>query len=84
MMAEKPEKSDRPVLGHIKSLVDEEHQLYSKDRLDQEDRSRLEKIQVELDQCWDLLRQRRARREFGQDPDEAHVRPAKIVEHYEQ
>ena len=45
---------------------------------------RLAKIKVELDQCWDLLRQRRALREFGRDPDEAKVRPAKIVENYEQ
>jgi hypothetical protein len=44
----------------------------------------LKKIQVELDQCWDLLRQRRAKREFGEDPNEAHVRPASVVEKYEQ
>ncbi|PYV15428.1 MAG: DUF2630 domain-containing protein, partial [Acidobacteria bacterium] len=49
----------------------------------EEDRSRLARIQVELDQCWDLLRQRRARREFGQDPKKAKVRPADVVEEYE-
>jgi hypothetical protein len=45
-------------------------------------RTRLTTINVELDQCWDLLRQRRALREFGRDPDEAEVRPAKVVENY--
>ena len=45
---------------------------------------RLDKIKVELDQCWDLLRQRDARREFGEDPDAAKVRPASVVERYEQ
>ena len=45
---------------------------------------RLGEIEVMLDQCWDLLRQRRAKREFGGDPDEAHVRPANVVENYQQ
>jgi hypothetical protein len=63
--------------------VDEEHKLYSQAKLQDEDRSRLEKLQVELDQCWDLLRQRRARREFGQDPNEAQVRSPHVVEDYE-
>jgi hypothetical protein len=44
----------------------------------------LVEVKVALDQCWDLLRQRRALREFGEDPDKAKVRPAKIVENYEQ
>jgi hypothetical protein len=48
--------------------------------LTDDDRDRLAKIKVELDQCWDLLRQRRALREFGRDPDQAKVRPPKIVE----
>jgi len=83
-MAEKPiERGDQPVLGHIKRLVDEEHKLYSQGKLAEDDRARLATIEVELDQCWDLLRQRRARREFGEDPNEAKVRPARIVEHYE-
>jgi hypothetical protein len=47
-------------------------------------RKRLAAIEVELDQCWDLLRQRRAKREFGDNPDEASVRPPDIVENYEQ
>ena len=77
------DQSDQPVLGHIERLVAEEHKLYNQGALAEEDRSRLESIQVELDQCWDLLRQRRARREFGEDPKEAQVRSAEIVEHYE-
>ena len=52
--------------------------------LDPDDQERLDRIEVELDQCWDLLNQRRARREFGEDPDEAEVREASVVEHYEQ
>ena len=76
--------SDRPVLGHIQELVDEEHRLFGKTTLTQDDRSRLDRLKVELDQCWDLLRQRRALREFGEDPGEARVRPARVVEDYEQ
>ncbi len=84
-MAEKPrDTGDQPVLGHIKKLVEEEHKLYSQGKLGEDDRARLASIEVELDQCWDLLRQRRARREFGQDPADAQVRPARVVEHYEQ
>jgi hypothetical protein len=80
-MAERPtDTGDQPVLSHIKQLVDEEHKLYSQGNLADEDRARLVTIEVQLDQCWDLLRQRRARREFGQDPDEAQVRPTRVVE----
>lgn len=75
---------DQPVLDHIQHLVTEEHRLYSHGSLDNADRDRLSKIQVELDQCWDLLRQRRALRETGQDPGEAQVRPPEVVEKYEQ
>ena len=75
---------DRSVLGHIELLVKEEERLYGKSELTDDDRGRLAGLKVELDQCWDLLRQRRALREFGQDPDKAKVRPAKIVENYEQ
>ena len=62
----------------------EEEQLYAKTEISTEDRARLADLKFHLDQCWDLLRQRRALREFGKDPDEAKVRPAKIVENYEQ
>lgn len=75
--------TDQPVLAHIEKLVAEEHKLYNQGAPVEEDRSRLAKIQVELDQCWDLLRQRRARREFGQDPKGAHVRSPEVVEDYE-
>jgi len=76
--------SDQAILGKIQSLVHEEQRLYGQPDLSNHDQVRLEAIQVELDQCWDLLRQRRARREFGENPDEATVRPASIVERYEQ
>jgi len=76
--------TDESVLKKIETLVHEEQHLYGAGNLSDHDQVRLEKIQVELDQCWDLLRQRRARREFGQDPDGAAVRPASVVERYEQ
>ena len=52
--------------------------------LEDERRARLESLEVALDQCWDLLRQRRALREFGEDPERAHARDATTVERYEQ
>jgi hypothetical protein len=78
------QNQDRNVLSHIDELVKEEENLYAKGELTIGDQQRLDKLKVELDQCWDLLRQRRALREFGEDPDKAKVRPAKIVENYEQ
>ncbi len=78
------ESKDRPVLGHIDRLVKEEERLYTQGELTDDDRGRLAELKIELDQCWDLLRQRRALREFGRDPDEAKVRSPKIVENYEQ
>ena len=78
------EKNDNPVLNHINQLVSEEERLYAKDSLSLDDQQRLSALKVELDQCWDLLRQRRALREFGEDPDKAKVRPKNIVENYEQ
>jgi len=82
----KPVKDgDTRILDHISALVHEEQGLYaSKDTLSETDAERLQRLQVELDQYWDLLRQRRALREFGQDPDQARVRPASVVEKYEQ
>lgn len=77
-------KDDSTVLGHIDQLVKEEERLYAQSELTDNDRTRLSELKVELDQCWDLLRQRRALREFGNDPDGAKVRPANIVENYEQ
>jgi hypothetical protein len=78
------EYKDQPVLNHIQNLVSEEHRLYGQGALADADRERLATINVELDQCWDLLRQRRALRETGGDPNKAHVRPPEIVEKYEQ
>ncbi len=75
---------DKPVLERITELAHEEQRLYGHASLTDQDQARLKEIQVALDQCWDLLRQRRARREFGQDPDDAKVRPAAVVEGYEQ
>jgi len=77
-------KTDAGVLGRIKALVEEEHSLRSEQELADDRVQRLESIRIELDQCWDLLRQRRALREFGRDPAEAAVRPPQIVENYEQ
>ena len=78
------EDKDKSVLNHIDRLVKEEERLYGGSELTNDDRERLGQLKVELDQCWDLLRQRRALREFGDDPDKAKVRPARIVENYEQ
>jgi hypothetical protein len=78
------ENNDKFVLSHIDQLVKEEERLYGKDQLNVENQKRLADLKVELDQYWDLLRQRRALREFGENPDNAKKRPAKIVENYEQ
>jgi len=78
------DNKDESVLSDIDRLVKEEEQLYGKSEITSDDRARLAELTVHLDQCWDLLRQRRALREFGKDPDAAKVRPAKIVEKYEQ
>ncbi|NUR07170.1 MAG: DUF2630 family protein [Nocardioidaceae bacterium] len=72
---------DGDILQRIQGLVDEEHQLRNDGQPDQD---RLRHLEEQLDQCWDLLRQRRARREFDQDPGDAAVRPADTVEHYQQ
>jgi hypothetical protein len=77
-------RSDRSILQHINELVDEEHRLMSRPGVREQDTERLKRLGEELDQCWDLLRQRRARREFGQDPDGAQVRDVGTVERYEQ
>jgi hypothetical protein len=73
---------DGTVLAHIERLVSEEHRLFDKGSLDDEQTKRLATVQSELDQCWDLLRQRRALRETGGDPSAAHVRPADVVKKY--
>jgi hypothetical protein len=78
---------DHEVLNQINQLAGEEHALFEKESRGQvtdADRERLRRLQVTLDQCWDLLRQRRALREFGENPDHAKVRPANVVENYKQ
>ena len=75
---------DQPVLNYIQRLVEEEHRLHEQRAHPKTDRKRLSQVQVELDQCWDLLRQRRALREVGLDPDDAEVRPPQVVENYEE
>ena len=76
--------TDSELLAQIKALVDEEHQLENQSVHDADEQTRMAQLEVALDQCWDLLRQRRARREFGQNPEDAQVRDAKTVEHYQQ
>src|SRR5574340_696010 len=71
-----------PVLEHIQHLVSEEHRLFEQGSLSDEQNGRLKSIQVQLDQCWDLLRQRRAAQETRRDPAEARVRPPNVVEKY--
>lgn len=78
---------DREILGRIDDLIDEEHRLreaHAGDLLSDEERLRLQEVEVQLDRCWDLLRQRRAKRSAGLDPDDAGARDATVVEHYEQ
>ncbi|HET6639140.1 MAG TPA: DUF2630 family protein [Gemmatimonadota bacterium] len=77
-------RTDRTVLERIQDLVDEEHRFYGQGQMTDEERRQLADVEIELDQCWDLLRQRRALREFGEDPSRARVRPEEVVENYEQ
>jgi hypothetical protein len=74
---------DEPILSEIEALLSEEHALRDAKSEKPVDRDRLAALEVRLDQCWDLLRQRRAKREFGDKVTDAHVRPASVVEKYE-
>jgi hypothetical protein len=78
--------TDNETLAYIRQLVAEEkslrEQLQHHDITTSEEHDRLRRVEVELDQCWDLLRQRRALRETGGDPREAEVRPPDQVEGY--
>jgi hypothetical protein len=76
---------DQDVLQSINKLAAEEHELFEKEsegEASKEERQRLQELQVQLDQCWDLLHQRRARRNAGLDPGEAQVRDPGTVEGY--
>lgn len=78
--------SERAVLGRIQELVEAEHLLrerFGRGELDgEEEHARLAALEEQLDQCWDLLRQRRAHAAAGQDPNDSQVRPADQVERY--
>ena len=81
--------SDESIAARIERLVDEEHELRTREQADvadddalESDRERLRSVEVELDRCWDLLRQRRAFREAGTDPEQAQARDAATVERY--
>jgi len=78
---------DRDLTARISELVDEEHRLeraHVGRPLTDGEQARIDALAVELDRCWDLLRQRRARRASGEDPDEARPRSGETVEHYQQ
>jgi hypothetical protein len=77
--------ADEDILGSINTLATEEHELFQKEargEASEADRDRLHAIEVSLDQCWDLLHQRRARRAAGQDERDVEVRPETVVEGY--
>jgi hypothetical protein len=70
------------ILSRIHALVDEEHKLRESTEHTDDDRARIGKLEADLDQCWDLLRQRRAKRQYDENPDEAQPRPESTVESY--
>ena len=75
------------IRNRIEELVGEEHRLWeaeSRGEADDDARSRLREVRLTLDQCWELLRQRRALEEYGLDADAARTRPADVIERYEQ
>lgn len=80
--------NDKEILGHIDELIKTEHELRAKvadgSLSGEAERTQLRSVEEALDQCWDLLRQRRARREFGEDPGDSAARPASEVEGYMQ
>ncbi|MFG2625073.1 DUF2630 family protein [Streptomyces sp. NPDC048473] len=77
---------ERDIIDNIGGLISEERNLRDRSAQDmgltEDEKSRLRTVEVRLDQCWDLLRQRRALSEFGEDPSAAKVRPADEVEGY--
>jgi hypothetical protein len=77
--------NDRNLLDHINQYAREEHELFEREahgKISDADSQRLKHLQTMLDQCWDLLRQRRAKREFGQDPNDAQMRDERVVKNY--
>lgn len=84
-MAAEHTVGDKDVSDHINELAHEEHELFEKESRGEAtaaDKERLNEVGVKLDQCWDLLHQRRARRSAGMDPDQAGVRDERTVEGY--
>lgn len=73
---------DRNILQHITELVEEEQRLRSDTSVPEQHTDRIRELEAQLDQCWDLLRQRRAKREFGDNPETAQVRDQGTVERY--
>ena len=75
---------DSQVLNHIKNLTEKEEKLWGKENITDEEVNKLHNIKLELDQCWDLLRQRRALRDAGENPNKAGARDIDIIENYKQ
>ena len=78
---------DKEILAHVERLVKEEHALMQRHEagtIERGDRERMRELQISLDRAWDLLRQRRGMRDRGEDPNDAHERPAGVVEDYKQ
>jgi hypothetical protein len=73
---------ENDLLSRISQLVEEEHTLRETTDHTEDQRARIGKLEADLDQCWDLLRQRRAKRQYDENPDEAHARPESTVESY--
>ena len=73
---------EKDILSRISSLVEEEHKLRDSTEHDDDQRARMNALETQLDQCWDLLRQRRAKRQYGEDPEDAEPRPEPQVESY--
>lgn len=71
---------DMQVLGHIKNLTENEEKLWAKENISDEEVKKLHEIKLELDQCWDLLRRRRALRDAGKNPDQAELRDIDSIE----
>lgn len=79
---------EHQILGQVRDLIDEEHQLRERTQRGElpaaEEQAQMRRLEEALGQCWDLLRQRRARRDAGQDPEAAKARPVSEVENYQQ
>jgi hypothetical protein len=73
---------EHDIFDRINALVDEEHKLREGTEHTDDQRARMSKLEADLDQCWDLLRQRRAKRQYDENPDDANARPESTVESY--